>query len=137
VIVVDTGAVYAFYDRDDAWHLAVKELFETERGALVLPTPVIPELDYLLGKRLGRLARLAFLEDMIAGVYAVQQVPLELFEGIRALEIRYHDLDLGFVDAAIVTMARWLQCSRVATLDRRHFTGMAREFKLTLLPSSQ
>lgn len=62
MIVLDTGAVYAFYDRDDAWHQAVRNLFENEPGQLILPSATIPELDYLIGKRLGRQARTAFLQ---------------------------------------------------------------------------
>ncbi len=65
MIVLDTSAVYAFYDRDDVWHGAVKRLFDDELGLLIMPASIIPELDYLLGKRLGQLARSAFLEDLI------------------------------------------------------------------------
>jgi uncharacterized protein len=104
---------------------------------LILPTAVIPELDYLIGKRLGQQARMAFLDDLIADVYSAQHLPLELLENVRELELRYTDLDLGFVDASVVTMARWLQCPRIATLDHRHFVGMAREFGLLLLPTAK
>ena len=137
MIVIDTGAIYAFYDRNDAWHSAVKNLFTTELGDLILPTAVIPEIDHLIGKRLGQQARLAFLNDLIAGVYTAQHLPLELLENIRELELRYSDLNLGFVDASVVTTARWLQCTQIATLDHRHFVGMAREFGLSLLPTLQ
>ena len=137
MIVLDTGPVYAFYDRDDAWHGTVKDLFVNEPGDLILPTAVIPELDYLIGKRLGQQARMAFLNDLIAGVYAAQHLPLELLENVRELELRYSDLDLGFVDASVVTTARWLQCPRIATLDHRHFAGMAREFGLLLVPTEK
>ena len=134
MIVLDTGAVYAFYDRDDSWHKAVRNLFENEPGQLILPSATIPELDYLIGKRLGRPARIAFFEDILSGVYVVQHLPFEFFKAIQELEERYFDLDLGFVDASVVTTARWLQSQCIVTLDHRHFTGMAREFGLVLLP---
>jgi predicted nucleic acid-binding protein len=44
------------------------------------------------------------------------------------------ELDLGFVDAAIVALAETLKVPRIATTDRRHFTPLAARFALQLLP---
>jgi hypothetical protein len=42
-----------------------------EPGELVIPAPATAEVDYLLGRRLGRAARLAFLDDLAAGRFTV------------------------------------------------------------------
>jgi predicted nucleic acid-binding protein len=34
----------------------------------------------------------------------------------------YADAALGFVDGALIALAERLNCTRIATLDRRHFT---------------
>jgi uncharacterized protein len=133
MIVLDTSVIYAYYDRDDRQHSAVRELLDTE-DVCVLPTPVIPEVDYLIGKRLGQKARAAFLEDVIAGVYTLENVPFALYPRIQELDLRYDQLNLGFVDAAVITLAEWLKCSRIATLDHRHFAAVARELQFELLP---
>jgi uncharacterized protein len=133
MIVLDTGVIYAYYDRDDRQHSAVRELLDAE-DVCVLPAPVIPEVDYLIGKRLGQQARSAFLEDVIAGVYTLENVPFALYPRIQELDQRYNQLDLGFVDASVITLAEWLKCSRIATLDHRHFAAVARELQFVLLP---
>ena len=133
MIIADTSAVYAFYDRADTWNQEVVLLFENAQ-TLILPASIIPEVDYLLGKRLGRMARMAFLEDLVSGVYTTIQISSDLYTGIQQLEGRYADLDLGFVDASIVVLAKSLGCSKIATLDRRHFVPVAREMQFELLP---
>ena len=56
-ILLDSGILYAFYDRSDRWHEAAAGLIQAEAGALLLPAPVVPEVDHLLGVRLGSAAR--------------------------------------------------------------------------------
>ena len=53
-VLLDTGIVYAYYDRSDAWHARARALIEAEPRGLVLPAAVIPEVDHLLGVRLGQ-----------------------------------------------------------------------------------
>ena len=77
-IIIDTGVLYASYDHKDPWHERTIPLFHAEEGSLIVPAPVIPEVDYLVGKFLGP--------------------------------------------------------SRIATVDRRHFTPLAAAFALELLP---
>jgi predicted nucleic acid-binding protein len=53
---------------------------------------------------------------------------------VAELNRRFSDLDLGFVDAAIVALAQSLGLARVATTDRRHFEPLAAALSLELLP---
>jgi uncharacterized protein len=133
-LVLDTGTIYAFYDSSDSWHERVRALFEGESGQLFVPSLVIPEADYLLGKRLSEQARLAFLEDIVLGVFTPVDLPAGSFEEILALNKKYADLELGVVDAGVIVIARVLGLKRIATIDRRHFVPLARAFDLELLP---
>lgn len=133
-LVLDTGVLYAYYDRRDAWHEQVLPLLDEERGIRVLPAPVIPEIDYFLDKRLGTSARLAFYEDIERGVYIVIALPSEHYARVFDLNRRYQDLGLGFVDAAVITIAETLGIGRVATTDRRHFSAVSATIALELLP---
>jgi hypothetical protein len=49
---------------------------------------------------------------------------------------QFDDLDLGFVDAAIVALAQTLGLSRVATTDRRHFDPLAAAFRFNSCPDA-
>ena len=52
-VLLDTGIVYAYYDRSDSWHTRARALLEGEHEGLILPAPAIAEIDHLLGVRLG------------------------------------------------------------------------------------
>jgi len=133
-LLLDTGIVYAYYDRSDRWHARARALLTREPGGLILPAPVIPEVDHLLGHRLGAASRLVFYAGITAGHYFVADLPRQSYPRIADINRQFEDLDLGFVDAAIVALAGSLGVARVATTDRRHFTPLAARFSLELLP---
>jgi predicted nucleic acid-binding protein len=133
-ILLDTGIVYAYYDRSDGWHDRARALVEREQRGLILPGPVIPEVDHLLGQRLGVRSRLTFYTGIVEGYYYVAELPRESYGRIAELNRRFDDLDLGFVDAAVVALAETLGLPRVATTDRRHFAPLATALSLQLLP---
>lgn len=134
MIVLDTGVIYAYYARDDQHHMAVRQLLDAEAEACTLPASVIVEVDYLIGKRLGQHARLAFFEDVLAGVYTVENIPVSLYPRMRELDLKYAQLDLGFVDVSVIALAEHLNCKQIATLDHRHFAAVARELQFELIP---
>ena len=133
-ILLDSGIVYAYYDRSDAWHARARKLIESEQRGLILPAAVIPEVDWLLGQRLGRRSRLTFYDGISEGYYLVADLPRAAYPRIAELNRRFADLDLGFVDAAVVAIAEALGLTRIATTDRRHFAPVAAALSLQLLP---
>ena len=135
-VLLDSGILFAYYDRSDAWHPAAGEILENESGALLVPSAVIPEVDHMLRSRLGRDARDDFYRGFLEAHYLVVDLPQERFARVVELNRRYVDLDLGFVDAAVVALAESLGLRRIATTDRRHFEPVARELGLELLPAT-
>lgn len=134
-LLLDTGAVYAYYDRDDEWHSSMREAIDAARGPLVLPAVVIPEIDHLLGARIGRRAQLAFYDDIVTAVYLVADLDPERYEQVRDLNKQFADLNLGFVDAAVAALSGQLGVRRLATTDRRHFPALAGVIDLELVPA--
>ncbi|MBA2305976.1 MAG: VapC toxin family PIN domain ribonuclease, partial [Acidobacteria bacterium] len=90
--------------------------------------------DWLLGERLGARSRRTFYEGIAAGYYLVADLPRGGYARVLELNRRFEDLDVGFVDASVVTLAETLGLSRIATTDRRHFQPMAAALSLQLLP---
>jgi predicted nucleic acid-binding protein len=133
-VLLDTGIVYAYYDRSDAWHPRARRLLEEEQLGLILPAPVIPEVDHLLRHRLGAKSHLTFYAGIVEGYYLVTDLPKDAYARVADLNRRFENLDLGFVDTAIVVLAEKLGLSRVATTDRRHFAPLAAALSLQLLP---
>ena len=133
-VVLDTGIVYAAFDRTDGWHPRARDLLGNERGMLVLPAPVIPEVDYLLLKRMGPAAQMKFYRVLASGDYFIADLARERYRRIEELNRTFSSLSLGFVDAAVVAISESLGLPRIATTDRRHFTPMAAALSLELLP---
>jgi predicted nucleic acid-binding protein len=133
-LLLDTGIVYAYYDRSDQWHARARALLKKEQGGLILPAPVIPEVDHLLGHRLGAASRLVFYAGITEGHYFVADLPRTAYGRIADVNRQFEDLALGFVDAAVVVLAGTLNVPRIATSDRRHFVPLAARYSLELLP---
>ena len=133
-LLLDTGIVYAYYDRSDAWHDRARAVVQQEERGLILPAPVVPEVDHLLGVRLGAKSRQTFYAGIVEGYYLVADLPHDGYARVAELNRRFTDLDLGFVDASIAALAEALGLTRVATTDRRHFAPLAAALSLELLP---
>jgi len=134
-LLLDTGVVYAGYDRRDQRHADARELLLAEAHELMLPTPTIPEIDYLLGKHLGAAAQTAFITSLGNGTFYLVDLPPAGYLRVAELNRRYADLRLGFVDAAVMAIAEHLDIRRIATFDRRHFGAVQLRLPLTLLPA--
>jgi predicted nucleic acid-binding protein len=133
-ILLDTGVLYAYYDRRDNWHSASRQLIEGEVGSLIVPAPVIPEVDYLLGERLGLGAQKLFYQGLVEGSFFVADLPQESYPRILELNEKYQALRLGFVDAAVMAVAEHLGLGRIGTTDRRHFGAVKGTIPFELLP---
>jgi uncharacterized protein len=133
-VLLDTGIVYAYYDRSDRWHRRARKVVQGEQRGLILPAPVIPEIDHLLGQRLGAKSRLTFYAGIVEGYYLIADLPKEAYARVDDLNRRFDDLNLGFVDAAIAALAETLELKRIATTDRRHFDPLAAALSLELVP---
>jgi predicted nucleic acid-binding protein len=124
-LILDTGPLYASLDRSDADHAACRALIESTDELLVIPAPVLVEVDYWIHRRLHPGALVALLADIEAGAYIVADLDAPGYARVRELCDRYADADIGLVDAAVLAIVERLNEPKLATLDRRHF-GMLR-----------
>ena len=136
-LILDTGPLFAAADRRDAHHLACRQLLESASERLVIPGPVLVELDYWLGRFGGAAAQTRMVEDITSGAYDVEDLLPEDYERVRDVMLQYADASIGFVDAAVLAIVERLGETKLATLDRRHFGLMrpAHLGALELLPS--
>jgi predicted nucleic acid-binding protein len=121
-LILDTGPLYASLDRSDQDHAACRTLIERAEEPLVIPAPVLVEVDYWIGRRLTPGALIALLADIESGAYRVEDLHPADYTRVGELCDRYADADIGFVDAAVFAIVERLGESKLATLDRRHFS---------------
>ena len=120
-LVVDTSVVFGALDVGDPDHASCSETVSAG-VALVLPAPVVVELDWIARSRGTLDATSALVNSLLDGSVLVAN--LELEDYARAIELveKYADLPLDFVDASVVAIAERLEQDTIATLDRRHFS---------------
>ncbi|GMQ75240.1 MAG: type II toxin-antitoxin system toxin ribonuclease C26 [Gammaproteobacteria bacterium] len=123
-LVADSGALYALYDADDAHHAAVRQVLETERGPIIVPTAILAEVDYLVREFLGIDAELDFLGGITEGAYTLEALTPADLARCRELISVYRDLDLGLADSCIIATAERLGVKRVLTVDERDFRAV-------------
>lgn len=121
-LILDTGPLYASLDRSDQDHAVCRRLIEDAAEPLVIPAPVLVEVDYWIHQRLTTGALVALLADIESGAYRVADLEPGDYARVRELCDRYADADVGFVDAAVLAVVERLGESKLATLDRRHFS---------------
>jgi uncharacterized protein len=121
-LILDTGPLYASLDRSDADHAACRALIEGANEPVVIPAPVLVEVDYWIHARLHSGVLVALLGDIADGAYLVEDLHPGDYRRVRDVCDRYGDSDIGLVDAAVLAVVERLGEPKLATLDRRHFS---------------
>jgi predicted nucleic acid-binding protein len=121
-LVLDTGVVYAAVDRGDRHHEECRGLLERTTEPLVLPAPTLPELDYWLTRYLGPMSIVSLLRDIEAGLFHIEELRRNDYVRAAAVMEANADLEIGFVDSAVLAIIERLGERKLATLDHRHFS---------------
>jgi len=122
VLIVDTGPLVATADIDDADHASCRDLLEGDAGPLVTTALVIAETAYLIDRQIGPEAEATLYDSILDGSLRVEELEAGDWARVQELVTTYADLRLGGTDASLVAVAERLGGSRVATLNRRHFS---------------
>ena len=120
-MIVDTGALLAFFDTDEPDHQSVSAVVDGTTEPLVVSPYVVAELDYLVASRLGVSAELAVLRELTGGAWDLPAIGIEVLVQISAVIERYADQNVGVADASNVILADRHRTRTILTLDHRHF----------------
>jgi predicted nucleic acid-binding protein len=123
--LLDTGPLIAAADRTDKHHVVCSELLEElarGTGGLLVPTPVVVEVCWMVKKFRGPGAEADFLELVASEELQLVEMTRNDVRRIAEIVRQYADFPLGMVDASVVALAERLGIRQVATLDRRHFS---------------
>ncbi len=130
MIVLDTSAVLALLDADDADHERCVGALPRAGPPFVVPAGVLGELGYLIEAKLGERALRAFVGELDRRAFALD-CGEDDFSAIGALLERYADPRIGLADASVIACAE-RRAAPVLTLDFRDFGPIAREGRIAL-----
>lgn len=125
--VADSGAIYGLYNRRDRHHRALRDAIAREPGAILIPTAILSEVDYLLGAKLGVSAELDFMDDILGGAFALEPFTVADLRRSRELIDQYTTLNIGLADAAVIATAERLGIRRVLYCRRGAFSRRSRQ----------
>lgn len=136
-LVVDTGPLFAALDRNDGHHRACAALLLGSVEEVLIPAPVIVELEWLTRRKLDAEAFRSVMREVRAGLLRVVDLKPEDYGRAGDLVAIYEDFPLGFVDAAVLAIVERLGETKLATLDHRHFRALRPRHveSLELLPA--
>jgi uncharacterized protein len=134
MIVADTGALIALFDRSDDHHDPVRRVYEEDPDRWILPWAILPEVDYLTATHLGHRAHDLWLADLSSGALSVEWGRPEDLTAAERICRRYTSLRVGLVDAVVIAIAERLRADAIVTLDLKHFGAIAIKGKPLLLP---
>lgn len=122
MLIVDTGVIVAAADRRDPHHAASRDIINSHSGELHTTAMVIAEAAYLIERELGCDVEALLFDNIARGVFHVEELTRPDWADVAQLVRQYEDLPLGGTDAGLVVLANRHQQTRIATLDRRHFS---------------
>lgn len=105
--------------RDEAHALAATLVSRLGRD-LLIPEPVVVEVDQLLRSRIGSHAARLFLAAIAAGEHTVVNLTPGLLRRAVELDAAFADLDLGYADAGVMATAERHRLP-ILTFDFGHF----------------
>lgn len=123
-VIIDTSCVVGLIDKGSKEHRDIRDIVIDDDNEVIIPSPAIPEICYMLNKRFGPEVELRLIDDIASAELQVEV--LEFRDILRVPEIikKYKDLNIGFVDAAITAICERLHINRILTLDHRHFNAI-------------
>lgn len=113
--LVDSGPLYALFDRRDPYHRMAKEVIRDFRGRLISNLAVMQEVHILLD--FDPPSQQAFLAWMHAGPVDLEPITKDDLGRLHALIGKYQEIPMDFADGALVVQAERLGLDRILTVD--------------------
>lgn len=117
--LIDTGALLALLDRDDAWHERCCDAFRSLRYPLATTAAVLAELFHLLGTNPRGIA--TAWRFIRSGAVTVLPITDDDTARLEELMEQYADRPMDLADATLVLLAERESLSTVFTIDHDDF----------------
>jgi len=133
MITLDTSGLIAYVNAGDDAHQACLETLDNDPGPFIIPAGILAEIAWMLETRFPPYVEQAFLDALREHTFILDWDEADVDRG-QELSRRYQDLELGLADALVIACAERNR-GRVLSIDHRHFSVVARQGTITVLPS--
>lgn len=120
-VILDSSFLVVLVNQLDRHHGRCTDVARNLREPFVIPVVVVPEVTYILAKRLGHPVMRAFVKQLSGPEWHIENLSGDDLERVSEVLTVYADAKLDFADATIVAMAERLGVETILTLDRRDF----------------
>ncbi len=123
MIFIDSGAIYAIFDRRDTNHNAASLFFESNvtKNSFIVTTPILVECWFLIESRLGNYYSKKFLEAVNSHIFNLREITYIDFINALKIEKKYSDINFGLVDCLSFSYIERNKIRSVFTFDRKHY----------------
>ncbi|RKZ50661.1 MAG: VapC toxin family PIN domain ribonuclease [Candidatus Parabeggiatoa sp. nov. 3] len=120
--LADTSFLFALTNPKDRNHDRVLNVARILSDKIIIPTPVLPEISYLIASRLGHNCMRRFLNELVINDSTFEAITANDLKRVVEILEQYAESQLDFVDATIIAIAERRKICRILTLDRRDFS---------------
>jgi len=114
-ILIDAGPIIALFDKDDKYHLKIKEFIKNRKFKFVTTTAVITEVSHMLDFNIN--VQISFLEWIMNEGIILQEILQKDIFRIVELSIKYSDQPMDFADATLVIAAEKTGIREIISID--------------------
>lgn len=115
IILVDAGPLITLFDKDDRYHLKMKEFVRNGKFKFVTTTAVMTEVSHMLD--FSAAAQIHFLEWVMREGVILHEITQGDIARILELTLKYKDLPMDFADATLVVAAERSGIRTIISID--------------------
>jgi predicted nucleic acid-binding protein len=121
-LLIDTSFLIAVASPKDINHIKARAALREMKGERIIPIPVLPEMFYLLSKRVNYAAALRIFTLVQTAGFHIQPLTPPDMSRMQQIMAQYQDNEFDFTDVAIMALAERLHIAEIYTFDRRDFS---------------
>ncbi|TVR58459.1 MAG: PIN domain-containing protein [Spirochaetaceae bacterium] len=114
-VLIDAGPLIALFDKDDRYHLPVKEFVRDGKFKFVTTTAVLTEVTHMLDFNVK--VHVHFLEWVMNAGVILHTITQHDISRIVELTTKYSELPMDFADATLVVAAEKTAIRRIISID--------------------
>jgi len=113
--LIDAGPLIALFDKDDKFHMRIKEFLMKFQGRLYTTWPVITEVLHMLDFSVD--TQINFLKWIDRGALDIIQINTDNISSIIALSGKYSDIPMDFADASLIVASELENIKEIISID--------------------